>query len=279
MTIAAGFVCDDGIVLGADTQYSNSNIKVSRTKLWQSERRDCVIAAAGDEVLMKEAAETILAQLHEGIALDDVKEIIEHTMEALYTQHIDRSSDPSYGLQVLVAVNAADGSALFKQSRWAVTSVEHSACIGTGDAFGNYVADRFWGTKKRPIIAGCIVAAHLLQLAKRYEPWCGFDSDIFVLPNPGHAYRLADRNIRNIEQFFDSVDAVLRPLLLVIPDSRYSSDAVEDRLQRFCEGIRATRPFPFDLTIALTGVAAITMTAHLSAEVIAPAPKQPEDGS
>jgi hypothetical protein len=28
--------------------------------------------------------------------------------------------------------------------------------------------------------------------------------------------------------------------LLIIPDSRYPAEAVEERLQRFCEGIRAT---------------------------------------
>jgi len=137
--------------------------------------------------------------------------------------------------------------------------------------------ERFWDESGHTVITGCIVAAHLLQLAKRYDTWCGRDSEIVVLPRLGNAYALSKRNIQNVEQFFDSVDAVLRPLLLVIPDPQHPADAVEERLQRFCEGIRATRPFPFDITIALSGVATLGLTGTGTLSTVKIEPVKPQE--
>jgi hypothetical protein len=87
MTIAAGFVCTDGIVICADTEYANSIAKEYRSKIWRSRHGDCVIAAAGDEVLMKESAETLLECLESDRPSDfdigDVKEHFINTMEAV----------------------------------------------------------------------------------------------------------------------------------------------------------------------------------------------------
>jgi hypothetical protein len=276
MTIAAGFVCSDGLVLCADTQYSSAAVKVSRTKLWQAPSGRCAIAAAGDEVLMKEVAETILAMVDGESTLEEAKEAIEQTMESIYTRHIDPSNDPNYVVQVLVAIHASDGAAIFGHSRWAATAITRAACIGTGEVLGNYVLDRLWGNEPRPSMAASIVAAHLLQVAKKHDPWCGLASEIVVLPNVGRAYLQSPRNIQNLEQFFDSVDVVLKPLLFAIPDSRNSADVIEDRLQRFCEGIRATRPFPFDVTFAITGVSAEVQAGRVGAVVTTPVPPSTE---
>ena len=57
MTIAAGFVCSDGVVLGADTQVTGQTIKYSRDKVWVLSAPDashCVaMAGAGDAVLIR----------------------------------------------------------------------------------------------------------------------------------------------------------------------------------------------------------------------------------
>jgi len=74
MTIAAGFVCSDGLVLCADTQYTSST-KFSETKLWEHSAGDLrlVIAAAGDATLMNIAVEGVTKQLDAGANLEGVK--------------------------------------------------------------------------------------------------------------------------------------------------------------------------------------------------------------
>ncbi len=258
MTIAAGFVCSDGIVIGADTEYASSIAKVYRTKIWRSERGDCLIATAGNEVLMKEAAETILAKLDPERSREDVKLAFMETMQGLYVDHINHVvTDPEFCVQVLVAAQTSDGLVLFRQSHTAVTDEQHFACIGSGDAFGNYVGDKLFGRdeKDRPMISGCIAVAHLLNLAKTYVPGCGgTESEIYRLPAEGWAYQESDANISRLETYFTAVNAVLTPLMLAIPNPWVPDAGVEERLRVFCEGVRATRPFPFDLTVQLTGV-------------------------
>lgn len=278
MTIAAGFVCTDGIVIGADTEYSNSVVKEYRSKIWRSQDERCVIAAAGDEVLMKEAAETLLTCLDSEYSVEDVKEQFQDTMQAIHERFIDYSNDPSFTLRMLVAAQASDGLVLFRQSRWAVTDVKAYACIGSGEAFGNYVAKRFFGElKPQPITAGIVCASHLLRLAKNHVQGCGGTrSEIVILPARGRAYEQSERNVRNVEVLLDGVDAVLGPLLFAIPDSSIPMEAIEERLKVFCEGVRATRPFPFDLTVQLTGVGAMGLIGQLVAAVIEPStPIQP----
>ena len=124
MTIAAGFVCTDGLVLCADTEYSNGTLKVSKTKIFKRPQNDLLIAASGDEVLIEEAAHTLLESLDDQLSLDHVKETIEHVMEAMHGNYIDRSLVPDYTVHLLVAASARDGFALFKQSKWAATEVK-----------------------------------------------------------------------------------------------------------------------------------------------------------
>jgi hypothetical protein len=57
------------------------------------------------------------------LSTQHVKATIEHVMEAMHNNYIDRSLDPSYTVHLLVAASARDGFALFKQSKWAATEV------------------------------------------------------------------------------------------------------------------------------------------------------------
>jgi hypothetical protein len=288
MTIAAGFVCTDGLVLCADTEYSNGALKVSKSKIFKRQQQDLLIAASGDEVLIEEAASTLLESLDETLSLDHVKETIEHVMDAMHANYIDSSPDPDYTVHLLVAAKARDGFALFKQSRWAATEV-HSpalkskpyAVIGSGSGFGHYVAERLYGDAPRETMVARIVSVHVLQLAKQYVDGCGGKSEVYVLPVPGWAYKDTEMNASRLETYFTAVNAALRPLMLAIPNPNVSAEEVEERLKNFCDGIKATRPIPFDLTLQLgeTIHTTLMLMGQTFTTTVMPTEKKPQKDS
>jgi 20S proteasome alpha/beta subunit len=263
MTIAAGFVCTDGIVIAADTQFSSNVLKISRTKIQSSENKTCVIAVSGADVLMDKAVEGVLSSIAPEMGRDEISHEIEQTLRELYVDYIDPAGQPDFDIGLLVAVNASDGAALFQHNRWAVSQVKNYACVGTGAVLGTYVVEQLWSGGSRPCITASIVAVHAVQVAKRYDPWCGKETELFVLPTNGTAYQQTARNITRFEQFFDSVETVLHPLLLAIPDPAVSNEAVDERLKRFEEGVRATRPLHLDIFAQLTGVVSMSAIGQL----------------
>src|SRR5690242_6632496 len=96
MTIAAGFRCRDGIVLGTDTQYTLGGLlRADGPKLFNiAERSDLsmVIAGAGSVPFMRMAVEeikTALTTIPLGTAaLPNVKKVIEDVLMNVFSIHV-----------------------------------------------------------------------------------------------------------------------------------------------------------------------------------------------
>lgn len=95
MTIAAGMVFTDGVVLGADTLVS-ATYKQYETKLWVHAKGvlNVAVTGAGNYVLLKLANEEIQRRITRGMSCDDVRrKVLEPVIAKLYAEHIDKAPD------------------------------------------------------------------------------------------------------------------------------------------------------------------------------------------
>src|SRR5713226_6435029 len=88
MTIGAGFVCHDGLVLCADTQETAGYLKTRTDKLLTFEQDNCVVGAVGSgkAILVDMAVEKIFDALltYHGETQFGVQDIIERSIVKLY---------------------------------------------------------------------------------------------------------------------------------------------------------------------------------------------------
>jgi hypothetical protein len=253
MTIAAGFVCADGMLLCADRQFTGQ-VKLPGTKLWDHRDGDLRIltASAGDAALMRLAEEGITDGVNSQTSLIDAREGIEAVLERLHIDYIDKriAIDPSYGVDLIVAIRTIDGFELLEHQAWAVVPVERTrgfACIGSGSILGTYVADQLFHPGQTA--AGtAVVATHVLQIAKRYDPWCGFGSDIRALAGTGDSIDMSVTSVAQIEGFFDEVYRTLRPLLFVATNAELKhapETYLKPHVRNLVTALKAAPPVPF----------------------------------
>lgn len=240
MTIAAGFVCSDGVVLCSDTLLS-ANFRQQGPKawvVWKDSRVALAVAGAGNYVLLKLAREALLrrmTQLRRNTRkpLDPGRiqhEVIEPVIASIHDDHVDKATEwdraNGYGLSLLVAVQEGGIATLYETDRRACSKVLSFACVGSGAPIGNYVAS----TTFTSVLAsswGEMAAAYVIQQAKAYGDDCGGDTAIIVLPNDGKVEELSLDRIRKLEAAgFDIHKAVAR--LLVANTDKNDEDLFND---------------------------------------------------
>jgi 20S proteasome alpha/beta subunit len=233
VTIAAGFVCSDGVVLCADTLLS-ANYRQQGPKVWswRGGRRVAVaVTGAGPYVLLKLAKEAIFRHLDatkgKGIPPGYIQhEIIERVIARIHDDHVDKATDwdraNGYGLSLLVAVRECSKATLYETDRRACSEVLAFACVGSGAPVGNYVAS----TTFSPTLSSAwaeISAAYVIQQSKAYGDDCGGDTNIIVVPNDGTALALSRARIRRLEQSGAAIHEAFGRVLIANADA-FSGD-------------------------------------------------------
>lgn len=194
MTIAAGFTCDDGVLICADTLLS-ANFRQQGPKVfsWRDDQVAVVVSGAGSYVLLRLAKEAIFRKL-EGFrdakkSFNIKHDVIEPVLASLYDDHIDKAPDREwsngYGLNLLVgAWHRGSNAVLYESDRRACAVVDGFSCLGSGAPVANYIASTLLSTTL-PVMWGRIIAAYLIQQSKAYGEDCGGDTNIAILQNNG----------------------------------------------------------------------------------------------
>ena len=73
-------------------------------------------------------------------------------------------------------------------------------CIGSGGILGTYLADLYFN-RGANVPQAVHVAVQMLQQVKRYDPYCGFASDIRYMDGYGRIRRLDDATVAALEAF------------------------------------------------------------------------------
>jgi 20S proteasome alpha/beta subunit len=144
MTIAVGFKCVDGIVLAADSLYTEGDAKLYGQKIFpipSNGRYALTIAGAGGVPSLKGIVREIEKRLESRIGrsakdFSRLRSIVEGALGSYYPKHIDSAplaAQNDLGVQLLIAMwVSGSGTRLFESSRTAVFEVEEHRCVGIG---------------------------------------------------------------------------------------------------------------------------------------------------
>src|SRR5688572_13594948 len=125
MTIAAGFRCQDGYVIFADTQLTGGTAKSSTNKIWVHEDSglQIVVAAAGSYSLMRLTWSHIKRAVAGLQKLADVRDAIEKVLKRIHDDYIDPSAG-GLSVEMILAISTSDETDLFEHDQWAVVPVD-----------------------------------------------------------------------------------------------------------------------------------------------------------
>jgi 20S proteasome alpha/beta subunit len=238
MTIAAGFVCTDGILLASDTLYSSEARRYGR-KLWILDHGDVLVVfgGAGLGAGLRRTRDEIERKLKPGLSRAHIVDIID---TAITKVHAKLSLVPESKISVLVVIRTGDESILYENAELDMLStVDHSyQCVGSGDGLGRYFASSLF----RPGMSirwAKIVAAHMIKKCKDHVAYCGGDTHLVEIPSLGAATFVDDQaQIQTYEQHLAEIDDAMR---IVLPDNRANDDTLEYRLGTLNEAIRKAR--------------------------------------
>ncbi len=201
MTIAAGFVCSDGVVLAADTQWSGPT-KRYHAKLWHFPAGAGVVAvaAAGDGIAITRWTHDFQNLVHRS-APTTTAEILGDADETIYPLWYKLlKDDPDAHLSLLLAVRVGRDVALFENQNQKLFApvASYSQCIGCGATLGLYLADWLFDIDV-PMVRARIIAAYLLKQVKQYDDDCGGESQILMFPRDGEPHYLPEHDIAALE--------------------------------------------------------------------------------
>jgi len=249
MTIAAGFVCTDGIVVCSDTEHTTTTSisKKRRRKIFdiRPQVRDFVVTGAGDSRLIRRVAEDLERVFRGQVDLyaDDVRSRLEEILAQIHNKHIFafyKPTDPNCpSVQILVAIR--DGKQelrLFSSQETVVTMVDDYEVLGTGADLGDFIADSFYEPNQHVSVVK-VIALYMIGQAKRYSQHCGGDTHIYIVdkkPVKGTVWAAWDES-----EIIREFQTELKPILLGCRDRNITNEEFESALARFVKGVRDIR--------------------------------------
>ncbi len=222
MTIAAGFVCDSGIVLCADTQEQSGYIKTTGQKIFAYQRDWCnaVFAGAGNADLIDSLIEQITERLDEGH--DTQKTVIAAMRSAVLDFHQNEvayypSDNDDRLIELLVGIKPKnEREMLCKITGPAIKTVPTHAVIGTGTLV-RYIAQRLY-RDFMPVKHGIFVSVYLLAMAKKYVSGCGESTHIFTLLSDNSMRAEMVLEVMDQEMHISSFEGNTRELMFAVLD-------------------------------------------------------------
>lgn len=211
MTIAAGFVVRDGILICSDSEHSSGGILTHEPKLVLAEFSSgkVIFASAGNADLAVGAIQKCVRALQSArggrIKSDkDIADIIEKTVEREYRKHVSAEPDPNADsmYEILAAVwcekDPGKQAALYRTWQGSIRKVSRYDCIGSGYYLGRYVIESMAGAVD--IERARVVATYTLAIAKQFVDGCGGNSHIASLKNDGTVIGLSGPDTEPLEQ-------------------------------------------------------------------------------
>jgi 20S proteasome alpha/beta subunit len=234
VTIAVGFLCTDGIVLGADTQYTQHyttfGLKTQGPKLFVvADRPDLavIVAGAGSVSFMKMAVDK-LKQAFSGLSIPSgtqIRDTVEVVLLDFFTKHVYNVPDykqPDFKLLIGARTNRNDFS-LWETSLTSVAQLEEwdHVCIGIGNTVSSYALTITRG-------AGLVEwaklrAAFCVNAAKRNVDGCGGPTRLLTLTANGVEH-VGVLEIEAAEKYADELLAYIGTALNYAEENEFMTD-------------------------------------------------------
>jgi 20S proteasome alpha/beta subunit len=226
VTTGIGFKCDDGVVLGTDTQYT-ATWKTKGEKLFEVTGRQGLrlcIAGAGHVSHIRKAVQIMRAAVTNtsgDLDLDGVIEITEDTLKTIYSKYIDTypgAEGEKPHLCLLVGMwSSRSGLALLETERTTANPVDDYAVVGSGGSLAQYIVDTVRGYNKS-VAQTKLLALYTLKAAKDYDLFSGNETRLKTLHEDGKIETAGAEEIRNAEDYFVDLFSSIHFILTTMVD-------------------------------------------------------------
>jgi 20S proteasome alpha/beta subunit len=238
MTIAIGLLCNEGLVIGADTEeVLGGYIKTSTEKMRVIEKDNykLIITGAGESDFIDCFYDELEEALDESEPKDikAIYKILRTTQLQYFRNHLapysSFPSDDRPNPDLLIALHIRIGglvtgstlfrTVLFKANGTVVKRIHKAECVGTGVVLARSLMDQFFDPELSLKQTG-ILAAYILRQAKRWGQYCGGNSDIAILSNSEKKTAgIPAETIKSLERHFDEFAVALKPVLINCADT------------------------------------------------------------
>jgi 20S proteasome alpha/beta subunit len=253
MTIAVGFVCQDGLVIGVDSEYTEGASKYSGQKIFSFYQLNwsVTIAGAGNMDLVAMIADDLKTEFTHNDGHSEIHEKIKARTKYFFDEYVDRVQSRDREFQLLIGVWTKNGpSRLYKVHEGIVTPVLYYDFIGVGrDLARSTSAWIFDSNLSCEIVA--VLARHILELVKECISGCGDASVIAIIE---HRITQKARGLRPTpdEPFFWGLHKLIQPILIGCVDATVADNQFEENLKSFvdkmnevrCDLMLASKPTP-----------------------------------
>jgi hypothetical protein len=243
MTIAAGLLCEDGIILASDTMYRTNGGSTYGEKIYPITDRPWLkvaVAGAGPVGFIQAATQKIQNALPLRITpILGVQTIIESANKVFYEQYVlPHSQTPYYGLLIAVS-HEINGSILLHTTANATVRVNDRELEGTGGVVAEPYK-RLW-RKDMPAFEAELMAIFLVKYAKTYDHEnCGGETRVFTLYN--HRLSQLDAGyISSGERYFKWFDKFSLSMILPADIGELDDEMLESEIGTLVQELKHRR--------------------------------------
>lgn len=239
MTIAAGVVCTDGVVVCADTEITEGNAKYEQMKIW-AQGDYLLLTGSGSSDYLKMAADKLAGRFIASrpdtpfSARDAVEKLVRgiYNQQVLPFHHANYPYAQDLGIYLIVAVRCANGDlALIKTSHMGAFLSSEYASTGAGSEVFNYWAKHFL-VSKMPMDVASYFCLFMLREAKNSASGCGGSTHVLKMNTNPNATKVLRRIFDDRTILAGFPESVVQVLLSAV-DLRKTDLAFDSDLQRF----------------------------------------------
>lgn len=217
MTICAGMLCTDGIVLCADTLESVGSVHRSVEKLIElpivSDALSAVVVCATDDGIF---ADALIERISESLnrcagTFASARDAIENATLKYCTQiwkALDTASQDKPMAHMLIGLKTVDDLRLLELSTPTVRTIEAWEFIGYGRELGIYKAGQY-GLKDMPTDTAAPIIAYIVDIVKDNVQFCGRSTSLAVLHVDGIVEHKSQDYIAKTTQGYKSIGWLL----------------------------------------------------------------------
>lgn len=254
VTIATGFVYDDGLVFCVDTKVTTS-IKTNESKiLWYSteDGQLCMaFAMAAEDLTFAKAAadscwEFVKKMDLESATMAKVHKAAEFALGEYYREHIFTHPDRTPGAffyEHLVGIWLRGKTSLFVSHETVLEPVREYECIGAGEYLAKYLIRQYRKANSGPMTLedATLMATYAVENAIDYDERCGGEAEVLIVRNNGqmdNAYRTALYPNYGLPETFQREMWKLFHDLAAEHVKGAANTAAPGLVERFCEHVR-----------------------------------------
>src|SRR5579859_305972 len=197
MTIAAGFLCSDGVVLCTDSEYTAGQSKHYAAKVFEASAENAVayLAGAGDHIYIKSAADGIKEFIGgKTVSTTDIEACAESVISTLYKGAFlaaRQANDPNAPTMIFLMATHVDkeGAKLFRIREDGTSSIvdESPVIVGSeaAETLLRELANLFFMEHLHSVYTMRMIAPLLIRRVVGFAAYCGGKTQIACLEHGG----------------------------------------------------------------------------------------------